>query len=313
MSSVAAAADRLVQPGLFVDGRSLAVHVSQSGRVLAETYGPGVSSDATLISWSMAKTITGVLVGLAIDDGLLDLSAPAPVPEWADDERSAITLRHLLQMRSGLDFVEDYVDAGVSHCIEMLFGDGQTDVGGYAAARPAAHPPGEVWNYSSGETNIICRLLRDVLGGGAPFQEWAHRRLLDPLGLSSMTLRADDAGTFIGSSFAYATAADFARFGRFLLDGGRVGSTPLLAADFVTEMTTVHATDPETGQGYGLQTWTTPDGRGTFSCNGYEGQYILCVPSIGTVIVHLGKVPIEERDVLRTALDGIIEAIEAGG
>ncbi|MEM9609391.1 MAG: serine hydrolase [Actinomycetota bacterium] len=291
-------------------GVTLALVVAHRGRIVHERYGPETDADTTLISWSMAKTITGALVGIAVDDGLLDPAAPAPVPEWADDERAAITLDDLLRMRSGLEFVEDYVDAGTSHCIDMLFGAGSDDVAGYAAARPALRPPGEVWNYSSGETNVIARVLRDALGGSEAFLAWAQERLLDPLGMGSTTLRTDAAGTFIGSSFAYATARDFARFGLMLLRDGRWDGRRLLPAGWVDGMRDTHATDPENGSGYGRQTWTIPDGRGTFGCYGYEGQRILCVPSSDTVVVRLGTTPIELAPAMVDVLASVIAAVE---
>lgn len=286
-------------------GQGLALVVVHRGRLVHETYGVETDADTTLISWSMAKTLTGMLVGIAVRDGLLDPAAPAPVPEWTDDERAAITLDHLLRMRSGLRFAEDYVDAETSDCIEMLFGSGNGDVAAYAAARPAAHPPGEVWNYSSGETNVICRILRDVLGGTEAFDAFARRELLDPLGITSMSLRTDGAGTFVGSSFAYATARDYARLGLCLLRDGTWGDRRILPVGWVDSMRTTQADDPESGHGYGRQTWTVPDGRGTFRMNGYEGQRVICVPTSDTVVVRLGKTPIE----LAPAMDAVLERI----
>ena len=107
---------------------TLAEVVVHRGEVVHELYGPGTEPATTLISWSTAKSVTHALAGIAVRDGLLDLDAPAPVPEWASYARRTITLRHLLNMRSGLRFVEDYVDDSISHCIDMLFGSGKDDV-----------------------------------------------------------------------------------------------------------------------------------------------------------------------------------------
>jgi CubicO group peptidase (beta-lactamase class C family) len=142
------AADRLVldDPDANETHALVAVH---RGRLVLERYGPGHGPDELLISWSTAKSMTHSLVGLCVGDGLLDVAAPAPVPEWADDERSGITLQHLLNMRDGLDFNEEYEDVGVSHVVDMLFVAGKDDVAGYAAARPLRHPPGAVWSSGS--------------------------------------------------------------------------------------------------------------------------------------------------------------------
>ena len=203
-------------------GLTLAVVAVHGGEVVAEAYGPETDADTTLISWSTAKSVTQALVGIAVRDGLLDLDEPAPVAEWRGDERSAITIRQLLTMTPGLRFVEDYVDAGISDCLEMLFGGGQHDVAAYAAALPLEHAPGTVWNYSSGTTNIVTRILGERVGGGRDgMQAWMTEQLFGPLGMTSADPRFDDAGTFVGSSYLYATARDFARFGSLYLDGGR--------------------------------------------------------------------------------------------
>ena len=116
----------------------------------------------------------------------IDLAAPAPVPAWAGTDKEAITLLDLLEMRPGLRFVEDYVDGEVSHCIDMLFGEGSDDHAAYAAGLPLEHPPGTVWNYSSGTTNIICRIVGDVVGGGRAGHAVVPReRLFGPVGMES--------------------------------------------------------------------------------------------------------------------------------
>ncbi len=147
-------------------GLTLALVVVHGGRVVAEAYGPDVTADTTLISWSTAKSVTHALVGILVGDGRLAVESSAPVRAWQDDARRAITVQQLLEMRPGLQFAEDYVDAGVSDVIEMLFGAGQADVAGFAAAFPLLHRPGTVWNYSSGTTNIVSRIVGDVVGGG---------------------------------------------------------------------------------------------------------------------------------------------------
>ncbi len=95
----------------------------------------------------------------------VDVDAPAAVPEWAGTDKAEITLLQLLEMRSGLRFVEDYVDDGVSHCLEMLFGESGPSHAAYAAALPLDHAPGTVYNYSSGTTNIVARIIGDIVYG----------------------------------------------------------------------------------------------------------------------------------------------------
>ncbi|MEO6126576.1 MAG: serine hydrolase, partial [Ilumatobacteraceae bacterium] len=205
-------------------GVSLATLVVHQGEIVAEQYGPEVDADTRLISWSMAKSITQAALGMLVKDELLDIDDPAPVPEFAGTDKSAITVSDLLAMKSGLEFVEDYVDDAVSHCLDMLYGTGINDHAHYAASLPLQHPPGEVWNYSSGTTNILSRLAGTVIGNGTPSEpttrHFLEQRLFRPLGMKSAEPKFDMAGTFVGSSYVYATARDFARFGYLYLRDG---------------------------------------------------------------------------------------------
>jgi CubicO group peptidase (beta-lactamase class C family) len=278
-------------------GQSLAFVAVQGGRVVAERYGPGVDAASTLISWSMAKSITHGLAGLMCADGRLDVDAPLAAPEWAapDDPRNAITTRDLLLMRSGLRFVEDYVDDTASDCLSMLWGDGADDVGHYAASLPLEHPIGSTFNYSSGTTNIITRHLGGLLGGEVGLRAYLDTRLFGPLGMRSATPKFDAAGTWVGSSYVFATARDYARFGLWYLRDGIWQDERLLPEGWVDAARTGRSVDDETGWGYGEHWWVRGDRHGTFWANGYEGQLIMCVPGLDLVIVRLGKTPSELR------------------
>lgn len=288
------------------EGTTLALVVQQGGEVIAERYGtqPGnlfepeptaVDADTPLVSWSVAKSIVHAAVGVLVADGRLDLAAPAPVAEWRGTDKEAITLLDLLEMRSGLRFAEEYVDTEHSDCIAMLFGAGSDDHAAYAAALPLEHPVGMVWNYSSGSTNIVCRVLGDVVGGGEPqsreqrMREFLDERLFGPVGMASADPRFDSAGTWVGSSYVYATARDFARFGELYLRDGMVGGERVLPEGWVEHARTHVAVDAETGFGYGRHWWLWPDVPSSLAAHGYEGQYVLVVPERDAVIVHLGK------------------------
>ncbi len=276
-------------------GMSLALVVTQGGRLVLERYGPTASAEEPLISWSMAKSIAQALVGVAVRDGLVDIHEPAPVPEWSGpgDPRAAITLDQLLRMAGGTLFVEDYVDDEVSHCIDMLFGEGNGDMAAYTAALPAVAAPDEVFNYSSGTTNVICRILADLVGAGDDFERWMRSQLLDPLGMRSARLTFDDAGTWVGSSFLHATARDFAKFGHLYLRDGVWDGTRLLPEGWVDYARTPRAADDE-GNVYGAHWWIWDPEADVFACQGYETQRILVDPSSDAVVVRLGKTPIEK-------------------
>jgi CubicO group peptidase (beta-lactamase class C family) len=261
----------------------LAVLAVQGGRVVHEQYAEGVTADTALISWSMAKSITQALIGFAVDDGLLDLHAPAPVPEWADDERSAITVDHLLRMCSGLRWCEDYVDDTVSDVISMLFGDGRADMAAFAAAFPLDHEPGTVFNYSSGTTNILAR----IVGG---LYDDVEALIRDRLGLADAVPGFDGAGTFVGSSYVDAPARTFARFGELYLHQGE-DVLPAAWCEYARTESPVPV-DPDE-RPYGAHWWLFRELPGSFAAQGYEGQRTLVVPDKDLVVVRLGKTPAE--------------------
>ena len=292
-------------------GVSLATLVVHRGRLVVEQYGPDTTADTTLISWSMAKSITQAVLGLLSADGLIDLDAPAPVAEFGrGGGKEAISIRHLLAMKSGLEFVEDYVDENASHCLEMLFGEGADDHARYAASQQMLHTPGEVWNYSSGTTNILARIAGDLVGGGEiGMREFLTARLFGPLGMTSAEPKFDPSGTFVGSSYVYATARDFARFGYLYLRDGCWDGCRLLPAGWVDYARTEVAVDPDPPHfGYGAHWWIWRDQPGSLAAHGYEGQYVVVVPERDLVVVHLGKVPVAVRPPLLDKLRRLISA-----
>ena len=309
---------------LFADdaphGVSLALLVMRRGELVFERYGvqpdsvfaPGgaVTPDTTLISWSMAKSITHAAVGILVGDGLVDLDRPAAVAGWKRTPKEAITLLDLLEMRSGLEWVEDYVDDSVSHCIAMLFGEGQDDMAAYAAALPLVRRPGSTWNYSSGTTNIICRMIGDVVGGGrAGMEAFLRDRLFGPVGMHSAIPKFDTSGTFVGSSYVYATARDFARFGELYRNDGVVDGHRVLPEGWRDQARTVVAHD-ENEFDYGRHWWLWSDQPGSLACHGYEGQFCVVIPDRELVVVHLGKCPEDRAIELTTRLRTIVNSVE---
>jgi CubicO group peptidase (beta-lactamase class C family) len=296
-------------------GDTYAVVVVQGGRLRFERYGgalPSFEHEPTpvepttpLLSWSMAKSMTHAVAGLLVADGLLDLDGPAPVPEWAGDERAAITLQHLLEMRSGLAWREDYADAGASDVIEMLFGSGRADTAAFAAGRALDAEPGSTFVYSSGTTNIVSRVLGGLADVGAVLSD----RLLGPIGVAEPDARFDDAGTFLGSSFVYLPARDFARFGLLYLRDGVWDGRRILPEGWVDHGRRLRSIDPVDGTGYGAHWWVEQDGWGTFRAQGYEGQSILVCPAKDAVVVRLGRTVEAQKPALVDWRRRIIEAL----
>ncbi|HEV3226054.1 MAG TPA: serine hydrolase [Acidimicrobiales bacterium] len=282
-------------------GTTYAVVVARGGQIVRDHYGgelpsfehppTPVTASTPLLSWSMAKSILHAAVGVLVGDGRLQLDEPANVPAWhdkPDDPRAAITLEHLLAMRDGLAFAEDYVDAGVSDVIEMLFGSGGDDVAGYAESRPAAHPPEAVFNYSSGTSNIVSAIAARAAGSRPTLIELLRRRVFEPIGMHSADPRVDAAGTFIGSSYVYATARDYARFGLLYLRDGVWDGERVLPEGWVDHGRRQRSVDGE-GNPYGAHWWVVGDDVGSFRASGYEGQSILVSPGLDLIAVRLGS------------------------
>ena len=296
---------------LFTDaddiGETRALLVLRDGELLYERYGAGFGRDSKLISWSMAKSITAVLIGFLVSDGQLSLDGPAPVAAWqrSGDPRGAITLRDLLHMSSGLDHVEEGDPVWAGDTVEMLFGGGAQDMAGFAEAKPAVARPREIFNYSSATSVILADILANTLtparGPEArrdAVREFITGRLVEPLGMTSLTPEFDARGTMIGGSIMHATARDYAKFGEFLRNHGVVNGQRLLPESWMRFMLTPSPRD----SGYGGHIWLNRarpagvapalwPGRGPndlFACIGHQGQYIIVSPSQRLTIVRLG-------------------------
>ncbi|MGD0880295.1 MAG: serine hydrolase [Acidimicrobiales bacterium] len=207
-----AGVEELLDTAFDPDGplrETYAVAVVHGGRLVYERYGgtlprwegggTPVAPSTPLLSWSMAKAVLHAAVGMLVGDGRLDPAAPAAVPSWqgADDPRGAITLDDLLEMRDGLDFAEEYDDAGASDVIPMLFGPGKSDMAGFAADRPLTAPPGDRFNYSTGTSMVISGIVARTVGPGPAYQEFLDARVFGPLGMASARATFDDAGSWV--------------------------------------------------------------------------------------------------------------------
>lgn len=288
-------------------GKTHAFIAIKSGQIVFERYGASNNKDDTYPSWSMAKSMTHALAGIAVEQGAIDLDTPVSVPEWQSgkDPRAKITLEQLLRMSSGLRFKEEYEDAGASDTIEMLFGSGKADVAQFAARMPLEHAPGTFWSYSSGTTNIICRLLTDALRlDQAGFEAFMREHLFDAIGMTSAIPKFDAAGTFIGSSFCFCTARDFARFGLLYMRGGHWDGAQILSQAWIDHARTPTPIVPsDEPMGYGAHWWLGLAGADSFSANGYDGQYTVLVPGKDLILVRHGASEAQKDNVRKWLAD----------
>lgn len=279
-----AAVGRAFGEGGMPNTGTRAVVVVWHGRLAAERYADGFDRHTRLAGWSMTKSIVNALAGILAGKGKLDTGAPAPVPEWAGDDRRSIRVADLMHMRSGLRWWEFY--GGPSDATDMLFKE--ANMGEYAINSGLKHPPGEVFNYSSGTANILSLIIRKAVGDDH-YYRFPYEELFEKTGMYSAVLEPDASGTFVGSSYCYATARDWARFGMLYLHDGIWNGRRILPEGWVKWTTT--------GTSYGALWWLNREDGGRrrhpgipadcFACEGYEGQYVWVVPSKDLVVVRM--------------------------
>lgn len=296
-----------------------AVVVIHEGKLVAERYAPDVNAYTPLPGWSMTKSVTNLLLGALINDGKLSLSQRAPVPAWQEvvgDPRSSITVDQLLRMSSGLEFEEEY--ALYSDVTRML--SVEADAAGFAASKPLIAEPGSVWSYSSGTSNILSGVIRWTVGGYLQdYYDFTQERLLLPLGIHTASLETDNNGTFIGSSYMYASARDWARLGQLCLQDGVWQGQRLLPEGWMVYSTTPTPTNPQNN--YGAHFWLNAEPENStrtrtwpglpadaYSMNGFQGQRVIIIPSKELVVVRLGFSG-EPNHGIEQLVSGIIEVL----
>jgi CubicO group peptidase (beta-lactamase class C family) len=260
------------------EGHVRSLVVVQNGKLVYEAYNSPNTAATVMASFSVAKSFTSAVVGLLVGDGLLDVNDAAPVEAWSDpdDPRHQITIAQLLHMSSGLEWNEDF-SGGPSDLLRMLVAPSAADV---AASKPLEFEPDTVFEYSTGTTAILSRIIADTLGGSDKAIDFIRQRLFQPIGITTTNLLRDPGGTWYGGLGADSTAQDFARFGLLFLRNGMWDGVRILPQDWVD-----YSRSPSsTNESYGAQWWMRgPDG--TFSAQGLFGQQIILDPIHDLVIV----------------------------
>jgi hypothetical protein len=271
-------------------GNAFAFIVLHKGIPVAEAYKPQFSQKTRFLSWSMAKSFTNSIVGMLVKEGKMDIARPADIAGWKNDGRSRITLNDLLQMQSGLKWNEDY--GSRSDVNLMLHNEG--NMAQYAFGQPSEFPAGTHWFYSSGTANIITYLIKKLFPDDSSYYSFVHNRFFNRIGIPDAVFEVDPSGNFVGSSYIYATARDYARFGLLYLNDGVFNGERVLPEGWVKYTTT-----PASGSNgeYGALFWlnlgkkypSAPEDM--FSCQGHDGQQIFIIPSRELVLVVLGYSP----------------------
>jgi CubicO group peptidase (beta-lactamase class C family) len=297
-------------------GETRAVVVLHGGEIVAERYAEGYSARAPFVGWSMSKTVTALLIGALVSEGRLELDASPPIPAWqrAGDPRGAITLRHLLQMRSGLRHEEMADPVYASPEVRMMFLDGRDDMAAWAEAQPLEHEAGAVHQYSTATSVILADIAARVLAPEGSAEErrrvmadFLASRLSGPLRAPSFFAEFDAAGTMMSGSMIWATARDWGKLGEMLRHKGSVRGTQLVPRSWIEFMTSPSPRAPD----YGAHIWLNREsgeerivlypeqGPGSaFALVGHLGQYVIVSPAQKLTVVRLGKTDNAERRAL---------------
>ncbi|OUS25436.1 hypothetical protein A9Q99_21140 [Gammaproteobacteria bacterium 45_16_T64] len=268
---------------------TLAVAVIYKGNLIAEQYADGVDEDTRLIGWSMTKSFTATMIGKLADDGLLNITGSAPVPEWQGTNKEAITIEHLLHMASGLEWSEtaqgDTPDQG-----NILFLN--EDFAKYYIEKPLLDEPGTVHNYSTGSSALLSRIVQDQVGGTlADTYRFVNEEILHPINIYEGVLEFDTVGQPSGGANLYLSARDWAKLGQLYLNGGDWYGNQVLSQDWVDYALTPSIAKPT----YGAQLWVNNNQESwpylpesTFAFTGFHKQIVLVIPEHDLIIVRLG-------------------------
>ncbi len=272
---------------------SSAFVIVKNDSLIHEQYWDGYGEDSYSNSFSMAKTVVGILIGIAIDEGKIE-SVDQPVgdflPEFKAGENAKLTIKHLLTMSSGIDFDEDYVNP-FAYPAAAYYG---TDLKKLTDKYSVKQEPGKVFKYLSGNTVLLGFILEKVTG--KKVSEYTSEKLWKPLGAKNSAYWSLDHENGMEKVYCCfnSNAPDFARIGELFLDSGKVDGKQIVSSEYVKSATkTADLLDGngKQNQKYGYAWWIIPDYKGhhIFYARGILGQYILCIPDKKMVVVRLGK------------------------
>lgn len=304
-------------------GLTAAMIVVHKGQIVGERYMPGITKDTQLESWSMGKSLTATLVGLAIKDGAFTLDDPAPVPDWRrpGDPRGAIRVRDVMRMSSGLSFTgqdDRWMDPSWQYHDHFFIYAGAVDAFRYALTSPVEFAPNTVGRYRNSDPMTLGFLVRQHVEKKADnYFTYPQRALFDKVGIRKQVLEPDPWGNFLLSGYDYGTARNWARLGLLYLRDGVWNGQRLLPEGFTKFVSTPAPAwrRPEYGGQFwinGVGQWNLP--RDAYFMSGAGGQHTFIVPSRDLVIVRMGHQRGAQvgSKLLNRSLAAIVEAVSTG-
>jgi len=276
--------------------------------IIAEKYADGFDENSLILGWSMTKSVLATMFGILQKKGKTDLENMHLYSEWENSGRSDISLRDLLQMKSGLEWDENYDE--ISDVTEMLFLD--EDMSQKQLYKPLAYEVGEHFNYSSGTSNLLSGYLRKQFDTHEEYLNFFVIELCDRLGMSSMMIETDLAGNYVASSYGWANTRDWAKLGLLYLHDGNWFGDQVIDKSWVDFVKTPNGVSNGL---YGAHFWLNAGGNrpdvplDMYAMEGYQGQMVFIIPSKDLVVVRMG---LTEEPVIdfNKMLKEIIEAVE---
>jgi len=307
----AAFADKDPENPIFTHG----IVVVYDGQLIAEKYAEGLTHNSRMTGWSMTKSITNALVAITVKEGKLTIEEPAPVVAWQNDDRKKITVNNLLQASSGLEWSESYFAPWSTFHKMFIRSD---DKAAFAASQKLAHEPGTFFQYSSGTTNILSRIVRERVGDDE-YYRLPYEKLFYKIGMHTAIIEPDASGTFVGSSYAFASARDWARFGLLYYNKGVWNGEQIFPEGWVKYATTPAPAAPL--QQYGAQIWLNQGNpndstqveypglpRESIIFEGFERNIVVIIPSKKLIVVRLG-VTHNNNFSVGSLVSGVVDAI----
>ena len=300
--------DKAIQ-ATFEKGNTRSVIVLYDTLAFVEKYADGFTKDTKILGWSMSKSVASAMIGVLVKNGQIDINIPAPIKEWEDDDRRSITTRSLLNMTSGLNWVEDYGD--ISEATIMLYE--KSNHAQFAINQEKKSPVDSVWKYSSGSSNILTEIVKRQINNNEVYWQFPYKEIFHKISMYNTLMEADASGNFVGSSYTYATTRDWARFGLFYLNNGIWFGDTVLTPEWVNF---THSEAPNSNGDYGAQFWLNNSGRelpdapkDIYFADGYQGQRIYIIPSKKLVIVRMGLTKKKDFDYNKMVVE-IIDALK---
>ncbi len=281
--------------------------VCYKNNIIAEKYIGGFNEKTKILGWSITKSILATLYGILDYQKKIDVNTPAPIASWQNDDRKKITINNLLRMQSGLEWEENY--GAISDVTKMLFLD--ADMTKAQERKTSVAKPTEVWNYSSGTSNLLSGILRKQFKTHQEYLNFPYEELIDKIGMYSMLIEADLVGNYIASSYSWATTRDWAKFGLLYLNNGNWNGEQLFSTNWINYIT--KPTKNSNGE-YGAHFWLNAGGkypdapRDMYMATGFQGQHVIIIPSKQLVIVRTGLAGYPDFD-LNKLVKEIIDSI----